>query len=134
MTGGEDTEIAAQSSNGRLGRTATVATAAVAVFLFAAFGQCFAQSLGALGQLLGGGSSRHQQSSSQSNSGVTVQRNDAPFVGKFVGRQKQPSYETDMNAEFACYPATDAALPQTKTFVCYTAGGRPAQSQSGLPE
>jgi hypothetical protein len=52
--------------------------------------------------------------------GVTVQRNVTPFVGKFTGKQKDPSYETDLNAEFACYPASDAALPQTKAFVCYT--------------
>jgi|HubBroStandDraft_1064217.scaffolds.fasta_scaffold1175057_1 hypothetical protein len=120
-------EIVNKIGNSRLRRIGAVATAAVVVFLIAGFGQSRAQSLGGLGQLLGGGGgSRHQQQNSgQSNSGVSVQRNVTPFVGRFVGKQKEPSYETDLNAQFACYPATDAALPQTKTFVCYTAEGAP---------
>jgi hypothetical protein len=120
-------EIVNKIGNSRLRRIGAVATAAVVVFLIAGVGQSLAQSLGGLGQLLGGGGgSRHQQQNSgQPNSGVTVQRNVTPFVGRFVGKQKEPSYETDLNAQFACYPATDAALPQTKTFVCYTAEGPP---------
>lgn len=59
------------------------------------------------------------------NNAVTVERNVAPFVGKFAGKQKAPSYEGDLNAQFACYPAHDAALAQTTTFVCYTAEEQP---------
>ena len=96
-------------------------------FLVACLGQSFAQGLGGLGQLLGGGGgSRHQQQNSgQTNNAVTVERDVAPFVGKFSGKQKAPSYEGDLNAQFACYPAHDAALPQTRTFVCYTAEEQP---------
>ena len=69
-----------------------MATAAVVAFLVAGFGQYLAQSLGGLGQLLGGGGSRRQQQNSgQPNSGVTVQRNVTLFVGRFVGKQKEPS-------------------------------------------
>jgi hypothetical protein len=127
MTGEEDAEIASKIGNSRLRRTGAVATAAVVVSLVAGSGRSQAQSLGGLGQLLGGGSSsRHQQQSSgQPNSGVTVQRDVTPFVGRFVGNQKEPSYASDLNAQFACYPASDAALPQTKTFVCYTAQAPP---------
>ena len=60
---------------------------------------------------------------------MTVKRDVTPFVGKFRGKQKEPSSETDLNAEFDCYPASDAALPQTKAFVCYTAEG-----QARMPE
>jgi hypothetical protein len=103
-----------------------VATIGVVVFLVAWFGQSFAQGLGGLGQLLGGGgSSKRQQSSGQPNNAVTVERDVAPFVGKFSGKQKAPSYEGDLNARFACYPAHDAGLPQTRTFVCYTAEEQP---------
>ena len=114
-----------------LKRFSAVATTGVVIFLVACVSQSVAQGLGGLGQLLGGGGgARHQQQNSgQPSSAVTVQRDAAPFVGKFVGRQKEPSYETDLNAQFACYPASDAALPKTKTFVCYTAEGQPRALQ-----
>jgi hypothetical protein len=113
-------------SNSRPRRAGAVATIGVVVFLVASFGQSAAQGLGALGQLLGGGGSKHQQQNSgQPNNAVTVERNVAPFVGKFAGKQRAPSYEGDLNAHFACYPASDAALPQTRTFVCYTTEEQP---------
>jgi hypothetical protein len=137
----EDTEIADRVSNRRLKRFGAVAAIGVVVFLAACFGKSRAQGFGGLGQLLGnggssgglgqlfggGGSSRRQpqQNSGQPAGGVIVQRDVAPFVGRFVGKQKEPSYETNLNAEFACYPARDAALAQTKTFVCYTGEGPP---------
>lgn len=61
------------------------------------------------------------QNPEQPINGVSVERNVAPYVGKFSGKQKAPSYEGDLNAHFACYPALDAALPNNRTFVCYTA-------------
>ena len=99
----------------------------VVVFVVACFGQSSAQGLGGLAQLLGGGgaSGHQQQNSGQPNNAVTVERNVAPFVGKFAGKQKAPSYEGDLNAQFACYPAHNAALAQTTTFVCYTAEEQP---------
>jgi len=110
----------------RLKRAGAVATIGIIGFLVANPGQSAAQGLGALGQLLGGGGSkRQQQNSGQPNNAVTVERNVAPFVGKFAGKQKTPSYEGDLSAHFACYPASDAALPQTRTFVCYTAEEQP---------
>jgi hypothetical protein len=96
-----------------------------------------AQGLSSLTNLLGGGSSHsgHSSSSGQSNSGVTVQRNAPPYVGSFSGQRTQTAQATDsgassgtgqtapasLSAQFACYPARDSALPQTKTFVCYSA-------------
>jgi hypothetical protein len=87
--------------------------------------------LGGLGQLLGGGGGlRHQQQNSgQPNNAVTVERDIAPFVGKFAGKQKGPSYDGDLNARFACYPAQDAGLPQSRTFVCYTGEEQPRLSE-----
>lgn len=120
---------------GRLKRTGAVAALGVLVFLAASFRRSGAQGLGGLSQLLGGGglgggSSMHRrQDSGQPNNGVSVERNVAPFIGKFSGKQKAPSYEGDLNANFACYPALDAALPNDRTFVCYT-----AEEQRHVPE
>jgi hypothetical protein len=114
---------------GRLKKTGAVAALGTVLFILASFGQPLAQGfggLGGLGQLLGGGGSMHrQQYSGQSNNAVTVERNIAPFVGKFSGKQKAPNYEGDLNANFACYPALDSALPNSRTFVCYTAEEQP---------
>ena len=116
----------------RLRRAGAVATIGVVVFLFACVAQSLAQGLGGLGQLLGGGSGgssrRQQQNSSQPNA-VTVERDVAPYVGKFAGKQKASSYEGDLNARFACYPAHGAGLPQIRTFVCYT-----TEEQPRMPE
>jgi hypothetical protein len=115
---------------GRLRKT-VVATLCVVLFPVAGSEQSFAQGLGGLEQLLGGGGSGRRQhvsgqpSTSQLNNAVTVERNIAPFIGKFSGKQKAPSYEGDLNANFACYPARDAALPNDRTFVCYTAEEQP---------
>jgi hypothetical protein len=114
----------------RLKTLAAFIVIAVVVFLVASFGQSLAQGLGGLGQLGqllggsgngGGGASRHQEQNSDPADVVSVERNVAPIVGKFAGKQKAPSYEGDLSARFACYPARDAAFPQTRTFVCYTA-------------
>ena len=125
--GEEDPEIAGKVKGSSLRKAGAVATIGVVAFLVACLGQSFAQGLGGLGQLLGGGGgSRHQQQNSgQPNNAVTVERDVAPYVGKFAGKQKAPSYEGDLNARFAYYPAHDAALPQTRTFVCYTAEEQP---------
>jgi len=115
----------------RLKKTGTIATLGVVLFLIANFEQSSAQGLGGLEQLLGSGGSGHREQYSgegrtgQSNNAVTVERNIAPFIGKFSGKQKAPSYEGDLNANFACYPALDAALPNNRTFVCYTAEEQP---------
>src|SRR5262245_50187093 len=105
-------------------KTGAVVALDIVVFLFASFAPALAQGLGGLEQLLGGGGSMHrgQYSGQPANSGqpknaVTVERNMAPFIGKFSGRQKASSYEGDLNAQFACYPALDAALPDNRTFV-----------------
>jgi hypothetical protein len=121
---------------GRRKKIAVVAAVGVGLFLAASLEQPLAQGLGGLGQLLGGGGSTYgRQYSGQPNysgppkNAVTVERNIAPFIGKFSGKQKAPSYEGDLNANFACYPALDAALPNDRTFVCYT-----AEEQQRLPE
>ncbi|HEY2524657.1 MAG TPA: hypothetical protein VGI29_06335 [Candidatus Binataceae bacterium] len=106
------------------------------------FSEAHAQGLGGLGQLLGGGSggSRNQQRNSNSNqpsNAITVERNIAPYVGRFAGKQKASSYQGDLNANFACYPAHDAELPESRTFVCYTAEQQPRapdEQQQHLPE
>jgi hypothetical protein len=118
---------------GRLRKTGIVALAA-ALFLVGRSEPSFAQGLGGLEQLLGGGGSMHRrqnqgQNSQQPNNAVSVERNLAPFIGKFSGKQKASSYEGDLNASFACYPAVDPALPNERTFVCYT-----GEEQGRLPE
>ena len=113
-----------------------MAALAVALFLVSRSEPSFAQGLGGLEQLLGGsgGGSMHRrqnqgQNSQQPNNAVSVERNLAPFIGKFSGKQKASSYEGDLNAHFACYPAVDPALPNDRTFVCYT-----GEEQRRLPE
>ena len=127
----------------RLKKTGAVTALGVALFLVASFGQSFAQGLGGLQQFLGGGSSAllggggsghrrqysDQPNNGQPNNAVTVERNVAPFIGKFSGKQKASSYEGDLNANFACYPAVDAGLPNDRTFVCYT-----GEEQGRVPE
>ena len=115
------------------------AVAVLAVSLLALSAQSSAQSLSKLTSLLGG--SKHKKSSSPSNSGVTVQRNANPYVGQFIGKRtpkpnsgdnsqtgqssqsdqtSKPKPATSLTAQFACYPATDSAMPQTKAFMCYS--------------
>jgi len=119
------------------------AIAALVVFLIAPCGQSFGQGLSGLSNLLGGGP-KHKGSSGQSSPAVTVQRGASPYLGQFVGKrtQKSPSGQhaqtgqysqtgespptssqtppvTNLTAQFACYPARDSALPQTKAFLCY---------------
>jgi len=121
-------------------KSCVAAVAVLAVSLLAFSAQSSAQSLGNLSSLLGGGS-KHKKSSDQSNSGLTVQRNVSPYVGQFTGKrtpksvsglnsQTGQSSQSDQNskasppanltAQFACYPAKDAAMPQTKAFMCYS--------------
>ncbi|MBV8772381.1 MAG: hypothetical protein JO166_08650 [Deltaproteobacteria bacterium] len=119
-------------------KIAAVAVLGVALFLGASFGQSLAQGFGGLEQFFGGGSSgllgsggsaHRRQYSGQPDNAVTVERNVAPFIGKFSGKQKASSYEGDLNANFACYPAVDAGLPNDRTFVCYT-----GEEQRRVPE
>ena len=115
----------AQTSPSLTKRAGAVAIAALAAFLVAFSGESFAQGFD-LSQLLGGGSKHQRGNSGQSSGGsITVQRSAPPFEGKFVGKQEDQGAETTITAEFACYPATDSALPQTRTFVCYTAAPKP---------
>lgn len=112
------------------------ATAVLAVFFLAWPGTSAAQGFSGLSQLFGGsstssgqgsgglsqlfgGGSTHSRNSNRSNGAVTVERNSAPFVGNFDGKQKKGA-GADLNAEFACYPAHDSALPDDNAFVCYT--------------
>jgi hypothetical protein len=129
---------------GRLKKTGAVAVLGVVLFILASFAQSGAQGLGGLEQLLGGGSlggggSMHRgqnqgQNSRQPNNAVSVERNVAPFVGKFSGKQKASSYEGDLDANFACYPAVDAALPNDRTFVCYTGEEQGRAPEGQVPE
>ncbi len=124
------------------------AVAGLVVFLIALSSQSSAQSFGSLSNLLGGGSKSRGQSG-KSSAAVTVQRDANPFVGQFLGKRKaksQPGQSaqtsqgtetseysqasaqagsqtgsiTNLTAQFACYPAKDSALPQTKAFLCYS--------------
>ncbi len=131
-------------SNHRIELNRLVPRVVFAVFaaLTLIFSEAHAQGLGSLGQLLGGGTggSRYQQRNSNPNqpsNAITVERNIAPFVGRFAGKQKASSYQGDLNANFACYPAHDAELPESRTFVCYTAEQQPRapdEQQQHLPE
>jgi len=74
-----------------------------------------------------------------------VRRGASPYLGQFVGKRTQKSGSgqnaqmgqysqigdnaqagsqtapvTNLTAQFACYPAKDSALPQTKAFLCYS--------------
>ncbi len=42
--------------------------------------------------------------------------------------------ESNITAEFACYPARDADIPQAKAFVCYTAGSNGGDHRGGGPQ
>jgi hypothetical protein len=142
-------------------RFATIALAALTMFLLASSGQASAQGFG-LGQLLGGGGGgngggsggnsggglsqlfgvgsggggpRHQQyQQSDSASGISVERSAPPLTGKFTGKQDSSGMQTTITAQFACYPAHDADIPQSNAFVCYTgnpnAGGPPPGGRS----
>jgi hypothetical protein len=87
---------------------------------------------GGLSQLFGGGGGggqRHQ--ASQSNGGgISVERSAPPLTGKFTGKQDSDGMQSTITAQFACYPAHDADIPQSNAFVCYTgnqgAGGPPS--------
>ena len=50
-------------------------------------GRSFAQGLGSLSQIFGGGS-KQSRSSTQTNGAITVTRDATPFVGRFDGKQK----------------------------------------------
>jgi len=119
--------------------------AALVVFLIALSGQSFGQGLSGLSNLFGGGS-KHKGNSGQSSTGVTAQREASPYLGQFVGKRTQkprsgqnaqtgqysqtgenaqsgsqtPPVITNLTAQFACYPAKDSALLQTKAFLCYS--------------
>lgn len=113
-------------------RCGAVAAAALAAFFIALPGESYAQGFD-LSQLLGGGS-KHQQQGNSANSngdGINIQRSAPPFTGKFVGTQEDQGDETTMTAQFACYPASDSALPQARAFVCYT-GAAKTKSPSGM--
>ena len=123
-------------------KASALTAAGTMIFLVALSGQSFAQGFGGLGQLLGGGSnaqgssgngqgfgglsqllgggSRRSRNSNGASAGVTVQRSAAPYIGIFDGKQKHTP-GGNLSAQFACYPAHDSALPQSDTFVCYTA-------------
>ena len=79
---------------------------------------------GGLPQLFGGGTGggqMHQRSGQAGGAGVSVERNAPPFTGKFSGKQEDQGIENTMTAQFACYPASDSDIPQSRTFVCYSA-------------
>ncbi len=106
--------------NTGLKKVGVALAAGVIFFLIALLGRSTAQGFSGLSKLLGGGST-HTGNSSQSNAAVTLQRDAAPYEGNFNGKQNEGSKNDDLRAQFACYPAHDPALPQTKAFVCYSA-------------
>lgn len=97
---------------------------------------------GGLSQLFGGGSGgggSHHQSSGGSS--ISVDRGSPPYTGKFVGKQEDQGIQDQMTAQFACYPASDLDIPQSRAFVCYSAptneggsaGGPPPRRAGGAP-
>src|SRR5579872_783969 len=88
---------------------------------------------GGLSQLFGGGSSgggsRHQNSGGSS---ISVDRGSPPYTGKFVGKQEDQGIQDTMTAQFACYPASDSDIPQSRAFVCYSAPTNESGS-AGVP-
>jgi len=110
-----------------LKKLSAVTIAGMGLLLIVLCGRSSAQSLSSLSQMFGGGS-KQSRNSSQSNAAITVKRDASPFVGRFSGKQNATS-GSHLNAQFACYPAHDSALPQDDTFVCYT-----AEASSGRPK
>ena len=100
--------------------------AGIAFLLIVLCGRSYAQDLSSLSQMFGGGS-KQSPNSSQPDA-ITVKRDASPFVGKFDGKQNASS-GSQLNAQFARYPAHDSALPHENAFVCYT-----AETSSGGPE
>jgi hypothetical protein len=112
-----------------LKKLSAVTMAGIGFLLVVLCGQSSAQDLNSLLQKFGGGS-KQSQNSSQSDGAITMKRNAAPFVGMFEGKRNANS-GNHLNAQFACYPAHDSALPHENTFVCYSAeasGGAPTGS------
>lgn len=88
---------------------------------------------GGLGSLFGGGGGggqRRQPQSQPDGGGISVERTAPPLTGKFTGKQDSDGMQSTITAQFACYPAHDADIPQSNAFVCYTgnqgAGGPPS--------
>src|SRR5690348_9576016 len=108
-------------TSGRLGLSAlSRAVAPVVIVVLLGFpGSLHAQGLGGLSQLLGGFQQNHR--SDRSETGVSVERGAAPYLGEFVGTRSTNSEPRTFNSWFPCYPAVDPALAQTQTFVCYAA-------------
>jgi hypothetical protein len=89
---------------------------------------------GGLSQLFGGGSGGggpHHQNSG--GAGISVDRGSPPYTGKFVGKQQDQGIQDTMTAQFACYPASDSDIPQSRAFVCYSAPTNEGGSASGPP-
>ena len=88
---------------------------------------------GGLSQLFGGGGGgqRHQRSQQSDGSGISVDRGAPPYTGKFTGKQDTEGMQSSITADFACYPAHDADIPQTNAFVCYTGQSNPNSPPSG---
>jgi hypothetical protein len=76
-----------------------------------------------LSQLFGGsggggsGGGGHQR---PDGSAISVERSAPPYTGKFSGKQDSQGVQSTITAQFACYPAHDADIPQSNAFVCYT--------------
>ncbi|HXN85157.1 MAG TPA: hypothetical protein VN867_03755 [Candidatus Binataceae bacterium] len=112
------------------GRFGALVIAALAAFFVTLSGQALAQGFdwsqllggGGAGGAGGGGGQKRQHSGQSNGSGVSVERSAPPFTGKFVGKQEDQGIENTMTAQFACFPANDADIPQTKAFVCYSGG------------
>jgi hypothetical protein len=122
-------------------RFGVAAIAALAVFFVTVSGQAFAQGFD-WSQLLGGGGAggapggagqRHQQSGQSNGSGISVDRGSPPYTGKFVGKQEDQGIQDTMTAQFACYPASDSDIPQSRAFVCYSAPTNEGGSAGGPP-
>jgi len=132
------------------GGSGAAALVAVTALLLALSGQASAQGFD-LGQLLGGGGGngggggglsqlfggsggggpKHQRSGQSDSSGISVERSAPPLTGKFIGKQDSEGMQSTITAQFACYPAHDADIPQSNAFVCYTGGANAGGPPSG---
>jgi hypothetical protein len=92
---------------------------------------------GGLSQLFGGsggggsgGEGRHQSSN---GSEISVDRGAPPYTGKFTGQQDSQGVQSTITAQFACYPAHDADIPQSNAFICYAGNSNSGGPPSGGP-
>jgi hypothetical protein len=90
---------------------------------------------GGLSQLFGGGGGGSGGARPQRSDGsaISIERSAPPYTGKFSGKQNTQGVQSTITAQFACYPAHDADIPQSNAFICYIGNSNSGGPPSGPP-